>query len=156
MNKLFAGLLLVGGVGAALPDPESWRVYNPAVTQATIDQTICVRGWTRTVRPPYYITQVIKKRLLEAQGMTWADAFKYQLDHRIPLDLGGEPGDLDHTSNFQLQPWPVAERKDRLERVSSACVCAGKVTLDQARRDLAGDWQQAYHRYAKMVCRRAR
>jgi hypothetical protein len=24
---------------------------NPAVTQATISQTICMRGWTRTVRP---------------------------------------------------------------------------------------------------------
>ena len=25
----------------------------------------------------------------------------------IPLYLGGEPGDLEHTSDFQLQLWPV-------------------------------------------------
>jgi hypothetical protein len=25
---------------------------NPAVTQATIHQTICVRGWTASMRPP--------------------------------------------------------------------------------------------------------
>jgi len=35
------------------PDPETTPgVINPEVTQANIQQTICVKGWTRTLRPP--------------------------------------------------------------------------------------------------------
>ncbi|MBY0561547.1 hypothetical protein [Hyphomicrobium sp.] len=147
-------ILAVGGIGAAdmRPDPDTWRTYNPAVTQETIATTICVPGYTASVRPPVYITQLIKKWLLEAQGLTWADADKYQLDHAISLSIGGEPGDLQHTSNFQLQLWAEAHRKDRLEIQAMRCVCAGVVTLEQARTDME-NWQEAYRRYAKFICR---
>ena len=136
-------------------DPNSWRTYNPVVTQETIQQTICVPGYTASVRPPYYVTSVIKKRLLEARGMTWDDAKNVELDHIISLSIGGEPGDAEHTSNFQLQPWPEAKRKDRLELVEMQCVCDGIVTLDEARKDME-NWEQAYHKYATMICRRPR
>src|ERR1035437_3182978 len=35
---------------------------NPAVTQATIGMTICVSGWTTTVRPPTSYTTPLKRR----------------------------------------------------------------------------------------------
>lgn len=35
---------------------------NPAVTQANIQRTICVPGWTRTVRPPVPYTNALKIR----------------------------------------------------------------------------------------------
>ena len=155
MNVRLIAVLFPLAAPVSDPDPGSWRTYNPAVTQDTIQQTTCIKGWTNTVRPPVYITSIIKKRLLEAQGMTWDDAREFELDHVIPLYLGGEPGDLEHTSNFQLQLWPEARRKDRVEAVAGTCVCIGKVTLDEARRDLE-DWESAYHKYAKMVCRRPR
>jgi hypothetical protein len=34
---------------------------NRAVTQATIKSTICVKGWTATVRPPSSYTTTLKK-----------------------------------------------------------------------------------------------
>src|SRR4051794_16847852 len=37
-------------------------VLNPDVTQATIATTICVHGWTRTVRPPSSYTGDLKLR----------------------------------------------------------------------------------------------
>jgi hypothetical protein len=37
---------------SARPDPHRTPgAINPAVTQDTIASTICVKGWTRTVRP---------------------------------------------------------------------------------------------------------
>jgi serine protease inhibitor len=35
-------------------------VLNPAVTQATIGSTICVMGWTDTIRPPTSYTNALK------------------------------------------------------------------------------------------------
>ncbi|MFF7234681.1 hypothetical protein [Streptomyces sioyaensis] len=34
--------------------------YNPTVTQTTIKTTICVPGWTKTVRPPVSYTTPLK------------------------------------------------------------------------------------------------
>ena len=39
-------------------------VLNAAVSQATIAQTICRRGWTRTIRPPTTYTNALKVRQL--------------------------------------------------------------------------------------------
>ena len=36
---------------------------DPHVTQATIQRTICQRGYTATVRPPRQVTDAIKRQL---------------------------------------------------------------------------------------------
>ena len=65
----------------------------------------------------------IKLAMLKARGETWLDAPKYELDHIIPLCLGGSPND---PSNLQLEPWDEATRKDRVEIQAMRCICAGK------------------------------
>src|SRR3712207_3940055 len=42
---------------------------NPDVTQATIGSTICVRGWTRTIRPPSSYTSALKVEQLAEYGL---------------------------------------------------------------------------------------
>ena len=65
-------LLLTGVAGVALngvahaqpslPDPSRTPgALNPAVTQGNIGRTICVRGWTRSVRPPERFTYRLKR-----------------------------------------------------------------------------------------------
>ena len=120
---------------------------NPAVTEATLQSTTCVHGWTATVRPSFFASQQLKLEKMKALGATEATA--YELDHIIPLCLGGSPND---PKNLQLQPWAEATRKDRLEAQACRCVCAGIVPLAEARADLAADWQSAYHKYAKLTC----
>ena len=63
MLILVAGLTLAASLGPSLdqPDPNSWRTYNPAETQETIQQNTCVKGWTSTARPPFFIAQTIKR-----------------------------------------------------------------------------------------------
>ena len=66
-------------------------VRNPAVTQATIGTTICVRGWTATVRPPVSYTNSLKATGLVAYGYTNRDPASVEEDHLLPLE-GGSAG----------------------------------------------------------------
>jgi hypothetical protein len=113
---------------------------NPDVTQATIQATICVQGWTKTIRPPYSVSNAIKIEKLRTMGLTEADKSRFQLDHRIPLVLGGAPAD---PRNFQLEPWEEAGRKDVVEACLARAVCSGKIALDEARRRIWADWRAA-------------
>jgi hypothetical protein len=98
---------------------------NSNVTQANIAQTICVSGWTATVRPPTSYTEPIKLALLP----TGHSASEYELDHIIPLELGGSPTDL---RNLQLEPWAEAHAKDGEENRLHDAVCSGAMTLTAA------------------------
>ncbi len=112
---------------------------NPDVTQATIGQTICVRGWTATVRPPVSVTDPIKVERMAAYGVG-TDKTVYELDHLIPLELGGAP---NNTLNFWPEPWnglEGAHTKDKVENAARAAVCSGGMTLVDAQTEMARDW----------------
>ena len=76
---------------------------NHDVTPETIASTICVSGYTAMVRPASVYTNGVKLKLLQASGQDASTASTYELDHIVPLALGGHPRALD---NLQLQPWP--------------------------------------------------
>jgi hypothetical protein len=116
---------------------------NPAVTQADINSTICVSGWTATVRPPESYTEPIKLRLMAAAGIPATDASLLELDHRIPLEAGGDPRSL---SQFWLQPWAGshgATAKDTLENDVHRDICDGRMTLAQGQAFFQGDFWTA-------------
>jgi hypothetical protein len=48
--------------------------------------------------------------------------------------------------SFDTQPWN-ARTKDALENRLHALVCAGRLPLGQAQREIAADWIAAYVRY---------
>ena len=101
---------------------------------------------------PFY-TNGVKLKLLQTAGQDPSSAGEYELDHIVPLALGGHPRALD---NLQLQPWPEARRKDRLEVKLQCLVCSGQVSLGEAQTAIATDWEAAYHRYASVPCHRDR
>jgi|SRR5438477_3003857 len=101
---------------------------NPDVTQANILTTICVRGWTRTVRPPVEYTNDLKVRQMRAYGES-GPISGYQEDHLISLELGGDPRD---PRNLWPEPYPRAAEVDQIENELNAKVCSGELTLAQA------------------------
>jgi hypothetical protein len=103
-------------------------VINPDVTQATIGSTICVRGWTRTIRPPTDYTNELKRKQMRAYGLEGSMA-GYQEDHLISLELGGHPTD---PRNLWPEPYPRAAAVDRIENDLNAQVCAGSLSLADA------------------------
>lgn len=126
---------------------EPLEALKPDVRQETIQQTICVPGYTASVRPSTTYTNGVKTKLLREAGRPPAAAPDYELDHRVPLALGGHPRNLE---NLELQPWEGedgAKKKDRLERRLKLLVCAEKVAIETAQRAIYLDWKSAFHAY---------
>jgi len=103
---------------------------NPNVTQAHIHATICVRGWTKTVRPPVDYTNALKLKQMREYGET-GDPSDFQEDHLISLELGGDPRD---PRNLWPEPYPRAAEVDRIENELNAKVCSGALSLAEAQR----------------------
>ena len=103
---------------------------NPDVTQDTIGQTICVRGWTATVRPPTEYTNGLKAEQMPLYGESGSPS-DYQEDHLISLELGGHSTD---PRNLWPEPNPRAREVDRIENELNARVCSGKLELREAQR----------------------
>jgi hypothetical protein len=77
-------------------------------------------------------------------------AIKYELDHFVPLAVGGHPRAED---NLWLQRWDGAWNarvKDRLERRLQVMVCAGEIDLYTARTAIQHDWHAAYRKYVSV------
>jgi len=82
------------------------EVLNPDVRQETIGQTICVAGYTTSIRPSTNYTNGIKAKLIRDKGLAASAAHEYELDHHLPLALGGHPR---NPRNLVLQPWAGEE-----------------------------------------------
>lgn len=153
LNMFCAGLSAVAGYAWA-EVPKS--ALNPDVRPDTIAQTICTPGYTKDVRPATSYTNGVKFKLMREQGLAGSSPSDFELDHIIPLALGGHPRSL---RNLMLQPWDGedgAKRKDRLEVKLQCLVCSDQLELDEARRAIYEDWKAAYHRYAQTKCHRNR
>jgi hypothetical protein len=131
---LLIGLAIVSPHGSSSKGPyhadlaRSPGVLNPDVTQANIDSTICMHGWTRTIRPPTSYTNDLKRKQMREYGVG-GSLSDYQEDHLISLELGGHPTDL---RNLWPQPYPRASEVDSIENELNAKVCAGDLTLEEA------------------------
>ena len=115
-------------------------ILNPDVTQATIAETICTPGWTRSVRPYVADMKAIKAEMLADIGEPIENRNRYELDHIVPLALGGAVIDRQ---NLALQPIDEARQKDAIEACLSSLVCQGKIDLEDAQSALWEDWRKA-------------
>ncbi len=140
-----------GGRLPGEPDPRlTPGAFNPAVTQASIGSTICVSGWTATVRPPPSYTSALKVQQIGEYGYTTTSTAVYEEDHLIPLELGGAPSD---PRNLWPEPYsvnladgtPVGARvKDAYETLLRQAVCAGTISLAAARARIGDQWVHSY------------
>ena len=141
---------VVFGLDQALPNRHlTPGALNPAVTQDNIRQTICVRGYTKSIRPPEQYTERLKRRGVRQYRYIDLRLRDYEEDHLISLELGGSP-----TSPRNLWPQPHhviggwgSYAKDRLEDRLHILVCRRGLPLEEAQRAIATDWIAAYRRY---------
>jgi hypothetical protein len=101
-------------------------LVNPAVSFATRGSTICVTGWTATVRPPASYTSPLKAQQMAAEHLSGSPS-NYEEDHRLPLEGGGFPGGpgLDE-HNLSPEPHPASSTKDAAENQLKQQLCAAK------------------------------
>jgi len=82
----------------------------------------------------------------------------YEIDHLIPLCLGGsdDPCNLWPQPRRSLEETWNAEAKDRLERLICNMVCDGQIDIAAAQEAFATDWIAGYQRYYEGRKRRQR
>ena len=99
-----AALGIAAASGGTARIVASWKLtpgaLNRNVTQRTIGATVCVHGWTRTIRPPASYTSRLKLVQMRQYHESGSPS-RYEEDHLIPLELGGHP-----TSPKKLWPEP--------------------------------------------------
>jgi hypothetical protein len=139
-TALVAVALLLLGIAVVSPHGSSSKgpypadlvrtpgVLNPDVTQANIHATICVTGWTRTIRPPTSYTNDLKRKQMREYGVGGSMS-DYQEDHLISLSLGGHPTD---PRNLWPEPNPRATDVDTVEHELNDKVCSGELLLAEA------------------------
>ena len=131
---LLLGIAIVSPQGSSSKGPyaadiiRSPGVLNPDVTQANIKSTICMHGWTKTIRPPTSYTNELKRKQMREYGVG-GSLDDYQEDHLISLELGGHPTD---PRNLWPEPYPRASEVDSIENELNAKVCSGQMSLEQA------------------------
>lgn len=147
ISKVIHSPLLNTNQATLLPPPETPGAVDPAVTQDNIDETICRPGYARSARPAYSITGPLKRRMMNAQhpGERMAD---YELDHLIPISIGGAPFDMHDLWLQPRQGQANAGDKNVLAYVLWRLVCTHQVPLQTAQHDISRDWTRAYQLYA--------
>ena len=122
---------------------------DPAVNQSNIASTICVVGYTKTVRPPTSYTNSLKYSQLRSGYAVNGDLNMrdYEEDHLIPLAVGGHPTDPKNLFPQYYGGAYGARLKDRLELKMHLLVCAGRISLAAAQAAFKKDWRIAYRNY---------
>lgn len=129
---------------AYLPDPTCTPgVINQQVTQANIDSTICVAGYTTSIRPPASYTDSLKRQQIQLYGYTDTNPKDYEEDHFISLEIGGNPTD---PKNLWPEPHPSINEKDKVENYLHKKICSGQLTLAQAQTEISTNWYTIYQK----------
>lgn len=122
------------GAGAELPDPQC----TPGATAKGFT-TAMLCQFHDPIRPPLSYTEPLKYKLMKAYGyINGTSARGYELDHLIPLELGGDPTSV---KNLWPEPHPTSYTKDHVENKLHSEMCAGKITLRHARYIMRHDWR---------------
>ena len=125
-----ASLAFAGATALILPTHTPGVRYSK-VSQTTISKTVCVKGWTKTIRPKDAWTNALKKQQLAQWHYADQNPSHYEEDHLISLELGGAP---QSTKNLWPEPWPQAHKSDPKETAWKKKVCDGTLTLKQAQK----------------------
>jgi len=111
---------------------------------ATADQ-ICVPGYSTSVRD---VPDSEKKQAYAEYGIATHTTGQYEVDHLIPLELGGSNA-LANMWPEPAEPRPGFHEKDRVENYLHAQVCSGAMPLQDAQLQIATNWLSVYERMPK-------
>jgi anti-sigma factor RsiW len=119
--------------------------FTPGATSDVSADELCRSGeWEPEPADP-----AVRQRILANYGMAHVPEEEYELDYLITPALGGanDPRNL-WPERYSDRTWN-AKVKDQLEELLPSLVCAGRIDLHTAQRDIAADWIAAYKKYFK-------
>jgi hypothetical protein len=123
------------GLDNLYPDPS---LTPGAVFDGVTADQICVAGYTRTVRN---VSRAERAQVYAEYGVRDVPG-AYEVDHFIPLELGGS----NDITNLWPEPYlvPGAHEKDHVENYLHDQVCNGSMALGDAQQMIASDWYAVY------------
>ena len=137
---VFAQVVLAQQPTPIVPDPK----LTPGDTFEVRVQDLCVRGYTKKVRN---VPAAMKREVYRKCGITSHGSGDYEVDHLIPLELGGSNSIKNlWPESHRTSPWN-AQVKDRLEGKLHELVCSGQLDLKTAQQAIASNWIEAYKTY---------
>jgi hypothetical protein len=147
MNKLLLAVVVAAAVLAVpamaaddvLPDLDK----TPGSVRTDTLSMICQHPISRTM------TNTIRNEVLMRYGLPPGHHPDYEIDHLVPLCLGGadDPSNLWPQPRAGIEPKWNAEAKDRLEKRLRSLVCDGLLDIGDAQEAIIKDWIAAYHLY---------
>lgn len=145
---LLASLAAATAQAGELPDPNlTPGATDPEVTESNIKESICKVThftWTEGHAPPKSFLESLEKQQIEQYGYSDTSLKHYQMDHLIPLSLGGHPTDPKNIwPQLLIAKWS-ARRKDYLEEILHDKVCKGELTLTAAQEMIRSNWVETY------------
>jgi hypothetical protein len=128
IERKFAGCRVRG----LLPDPAC--TPGAVFAHASVSQ-VCTPGYAQSVRN---VPESLKEVIYAEYGILRHRPGSYEIDHLVSLELGG--------SNSRANLWPEISpgyhRKDAIENSLHRAVCAHRVSLGAAQREIARDWRR--------------
>lgn len=116
-----------------MPNPE----LTPGMVASSDARKVCALGDTAELRG-YSGRPNTKRAIMRAYGLGNRRSADFELDHRVPLCLGG----ADVVANLWPQPWPEAREKDKIEEWACRAVCdTHMMSLQAAQAIFLGDWR---------------
>jgi hypothetical protein len=128
---------------AVIPDP----TLTPGVVRTTDVDDICSHG-TSQLR---HWSQERDERIMGEYQLSPTARYDYEIDHLIPLGVGGADDDANlwPEPRATIEPVWTAERKDALEHKLHDMVCSYKLDIQVAQAAFADDWTAAWALYVK-------
>lgn len=126
------------------PFPDSACTPGAIIPSVTKEQ-ICVPRYSKAVRN---VPQDLKDEVYAEYEITSHEPGQYEVDHLVSLELGGS-NDIANLWPEAAKPRPGYHEKDKVENYLHKQVCDGKMSLEEAQRQIATNWLEVYERMPK-------
>ena len=113
-------------------------------------EEICVKGYSSTVRN---VSDSLKKKVFAEYGINYPVPFgSYEIDHLIPLALGGS-NEISNLWPKSAEPFPGFYEKNITGNYLHEEVCDGRIALSIAQERIADNWVLIYNNLSETKIR---
>ncbi len=123
-------------------EPLNDRRISPGAVFPVGVSRICQPGYATSVRD---VPESEKRHVYDEYGIVSHSPGQYEIDHVIPLELGGDNSIKNLWPQLNDHPRGYLNSKDVLENRLHVLVCAGRVALIGAQRAIASNWVSEFH-----------